>query len=181
MIKPITTLVWIRLGKNVSVFHISRSFQGVYVIKFQENRVSKDQWKNVFKSQKRNAGSTLSQFRDIFQEENADQYQEKFVKKFQRKSLEWYKDIYQWIIVEKRNQKAFLTFYFEKKASFFSCINFKFEFILVIYEIASIHFSILSTSHKVVFSVKMLFVLYKHMYLLIMFPFLGYFSFVLIE
>ena len=88
MIKPITILVWIRPGKNVSVFLISRSFQEVYVIKFQENHVSKDRWKNVFKSQKRNVGSTQFQSQDIFQEENADQYQEKFVKKFQRKSLE---------------------------------------------------------------------------------------------
>jgi len=140
MIKSITILVWIRPGKNVSVFHISRSFQDVYVIKFQENRVSKDRWKNVFKSQKRNVGSTQFQFQGMFQEENVDQYQEKFVKKFQRKSPEWYKDIYQWIIVEKRNQRPFLTFYFEKKASFFSCINFKFEFILVFYEVASIYY-----------------------------------------
>ena len=88
MIKRITTLVWIRPGKNVCVFHISRSFQGVYVIKFQENRASKDRWKNVFKSQKRNVGSTQFQSQDIFQEENADQYQEKFVKKFQGRSLE---------------------------------------------------------------------------------------------
>ena len=117
MIKPITILVWIRPGKNVSVFRISRSFQGIYVIRFPENRVSKDRWKNVFKSQKRNVGSTLSQFQDIFQEENADQYQEKFVKKFLRKSLEWYKDICLWIIVEGRNQRPFLTFSFEKKAS----------------------------------------------------------------